>query len=170
MGMKRQIESYENFQSAASTRDGSNGPETDNGVVEKPEDNNEKDGESVLGAIKKLLGIPYEENAFDVDIMLNINAALFTLKQLGVDSKESVVTNADTTFSDLFSDYPPTSIEQIKMYLFYKTKLGFDPPSSSTVMECIKEMIREAEWRLNVSADPIYNPPDPVDCPPDPDD
>lgn len=114
----------------------------------------EVNSDSILGVVKKLLGIPYEENVFDVDIMLNINAAIFDLKQLGIDTKESIVTSAGTTFSDLFGDLPQTTVEQIKMYLLYKTKLGFDPPSSSAVMECIKEMIKEAEWRLNVSVDP----------------
>lgn len=152
--MKQQTKVYdENIQSATTTGDGSDGPETEDGVIdEEPGTGNES--ESVLGAIKKLLGVPYEESVFDVDIMMNINAAIFTLKQLGIDTKESVVTSADTTFSNLFGDQPQTSIEQIKMYLFYKTKLGFDPPSSSAVMECIKEMIKEAEWRLNVSVDP----------------
>lgn len=140
-----------NIQSATTTGDGSNGPGTANGVGDISSD---QSSESVLGAIKKLLGIPYEENVFDVDIMLNINAAIFTLKQLGIDSKESVVTSADVTFSNLFGDLPRTTIEQVKMYLFYKTKLAFDPPSSSSVMECIKEMIKETEWRLNVSVDP----------------
>lgn len=151
--MKQQTKVYDkNIQSETTTRDGSDGPETEDGTIEKPDIKN--DSESVLGAIKKLLGIPYEENVFDVDIMMNINAAIFTLKQLGISTKESVVTGSDTTFSDLFGNQPPTSIEQIKMYLFYKTKLGFDPPSSSAVMECIKEMIKETEWRLNVSVDP----------------
>lgn len=110
--------------------------------------------ESVLESVKKLLGIPTEENVFNVDIMININSAIFTLKQLGISTKESVVSDASVTYGDLFGDQPQTSIEQIKMYLFYKTKLGFDPPTSSAVMECIKEMIKEAEWRLNVSVDP----------------
>ena len=40
-----------------------------------------------------------------------------------------------------------------KTYVYLKTKLIFDPPLSSTVIECYKESIREIEWRLGILAD-----------------
>lgn len=110
--------------------------------------------ESILTSVKKLLGISEEMKAFDLDIMLNLNAAIATLRQIGIGPKEGyTVTSKDETYEDyLGEDYPETA--QVKMYLFYKTKLGFDPPQSSIAVELIKEMIKETEWRLYVSVNP----------------
>lgn len=119
---------------------------------ELPDEPNEGSSisESILNSVKKLLGIEPDYTEFDVDITMNINAAFFTLKQLGVGPDEGyMISGPDATYSEFLqgNDY---DINQIKMYLFYKTKLGFDPPQSSIVTEAVKEMIKETEWRLNV--------------------
>lgn len=110
--------------------------------------------ESILNSVKKLLGISQDLHEFDPDIIMNINAAIFTLRQIGVGPEEMfTVTNEEETYEDyLGSD--SKEIPQVKMYLFYKTKLSFDPPTSGTVIECIKEFIREAESRLSYQVDP----------------
>lgn len=110
--------------------------------------------ESILNSVKKLLGIPHDLHEFDPDIVMNINAAIFTLRQIGVGPEEMfIVTNEKETYEDyLGSD--SKEIPQVKMYLYYKTRLSFDPPSSGTVIECMKEFIREAESRLNYQVDP----------------
>lgn len=121
----------------------------------QPEDPEESDkesplSESILNSIKKLLGIEPDYTEFDVDVTMNINAAFFTLKQLGVGPDDGYMINdANATYAD-FLQGNDCDISQIKMYLFYKTKLGFDPPQSSIVAEAMKELIKEAEWRLNV--------------------
>lgn len=113
--------------------------------------------DSILTSVKKLLGLPEEVEEFDVDIMMNINAALMTLRQIGVGPLGgSMINSKYVTYSDIFGeDCKETSM--IGMYLFYKTRLGFDPPQSSVVIECIKEAIRELEWRMNAQTDPPTN-------------
>ena len=119
---------------------------------EEPEESDEETPllESILNSVKKLLGIEPDYTDFDVDITMNINAAFFTLKQLGIGPDDGyMISGADATYAD-FLQGNDCDISQIKMYLFYKTKMGFDPPQSSIVAEAMKEMIKEAEWRLNV--------------------
>lgn len=112
------------------------------------------DEDSILTSVKKLLGIQKDCTEFDQDVLMNINAAIFTLRQLGVVGEDEgfVVLNSYQTFEEYLGS-GNLLIPQVKMYLYYKTKLGFDPPTSSFVLECMKEMIREAEWRLNVQAE-----------------
>ncbi len=111
--------------------------------------------ESILNSVKKLIGIEPSDKSFDVDIILNINAGIFTLNQLGILTKGYSVTSENDTYSDFLGDnISEDVVNQVKMYLVYKTRLGFDPPSSSIVMECVKELAKEAEWRLNASVDP----------------
>lgn len=110
--------------------------------------------ESILTSVKKLLGIEETCEEFDLDILMNINAAIFTLRQLGIGPAEGFqVTNKNVKYSDYLGE-DSRLIPDVKMYLYYKTKLGFDPPTSSYVMDCIKQMISECEWRLNIEVDP----------------
>lgn len=111
--------------------------------------------DSILSSVKKLIGISEDDVSFDLDIMLNINAAASTLYQLGVLQKPYTITSKDDTYGDMIPGGSEDVVNQIKMYFVYKTKLGFDSSTlSGTVIEVIKEMIKEAEWRLMVSFNP----------------
>lgn len=108
--------------------------------------------ESILNSIKKLLG-PGEEYAhFDQDIIMHINSVFVILYQLGVGLKSFMIEDDSATWSDYLDDW--TNLSLIKTYIYLKVRLMFDPPSSSSVMEAIKENIRELEWRINVEVDP----------------
>lgn len=108
--------------------------------------------DSVLNSVKKLLGIPKESVSFDQDILMNINAAIFTLTQIGVVSKDGYVVDENSTYHDFLND--EGIIQQVKMYLYYKTRIGFDPPTNVSVLQTLQEMIQEAEWRLKSQVDP----------------
>lgn len=111
---------------------------------------------SILSSVKKLIGIPDDDLNFDLDIMLNINAASSVLYQLGVLERPFTITSKDDTYEDLIPGGSEDVINQIKMYFVYKTKLGFDSSTlSGAVIETLKEMIKESEWRLMTSFNPI---------------
>lgn len=111
--------------------------------------------DSILSSVKKLIGVPEEEESFDVDIMFNINAASSTLFQLGVLKTPYTVTSKEDTYADLLPGGTDDVINQVKMYFVYKTRLGFDSSTlSSTVIQVLKEMINEAEYRLMISFNP----------------
>lgn len=108
--------------------------------------------DSILNTIKKLLGIDPNYNHFDQDIIVAINTSFNILTQIGVGNKFGfTIRNADSTWSDFLGDNQ--LLEQVKTYIFMRCKLIFDPPQSSVVTECYKDMIRELEWRLNVQED-----------------
>lgn len=110
---------------------------------------------SILSSVKKLIGISEDEKSFDLDIMLNINAASSTLYQLGVLQKPFTVTSKEDTYGDLLPGGSEDIINQIKMYFVYKTRLGFDSSTlSGTVIDVINNMIKEAEYRLMISFNP----------------
>lgn len=111
--------------------------------------------DSILSSVKKLIGISEEDDSFDLDVMFNINAASSVLYQLGVLSRPYMVTSKEDTYDDLIPGASEDIVSQIKMYFVYKTRLGFDSSTlSATVIEVIKEMIKEAEWRLMTSFNP----------------
>ena len=44
-------------------------------------------------------------------------------------------------------------MEAVKTFVYLKVKLIFDPPVSSAVMESVKNLISELEFRLTVAAE-----------------
>lgn len=108
--------------------------------------------ESILTSVKKLLGIQEDYEHFDSDIIMHINSVLMILNQLGVGPTNGfTISDKTATWSELVSD--GKNLEAIKSYVYMKVKLLFDPPLSSTVMDCTNRMISELEWRLNVAVE-----------------
>ena len=88
---------------------------------------------------------------FDIDVITGINTTLMILNRLGVGNKGFKITGDSETWGDLLSDND--DLEAVKTYIHLKVKLLVDPPLSSTVMDCMKQMIAELEWRINEVAE-----------------
>ncbi len=109
--------------------------------------------ESILTSIKKLLGITEEYEHFDSDIIMHINSVFMILNQLGVGPSNGFSISDKTATWDDFLPDDNKNFEAVKSYIHLKVKLIFDPPMSSSVMEAMKQIINELEWRLNVEAE-----------------
>ncbi len=108
--------------------------------------------DSILDSIKKLIGIDYEYDAFDTDLIIHINSAFSTLMQLGVGPPEGfVVKDREAKWSEFLNN--STRLESVKTYVYLKVRLVFDPPQSSSVIKAYEDMIKELEWRINVTAE-----------------
>lgn len=110
--------------------------------------------DSILTSIKKLLGLAANDTNFDEELVMHINSVLFTLTQIGVGPETgfSILDKEATWDEYLGLDLPPET-EAIKLYIYLKVRLSFDPPSSSFVLESIKRQISELEFRINVQVD-----------------
>lgn len=109
--------------------------------------------ESILNTIKKMLGFEADYNAFDTDIIVNINMVFNILLQLGVGPAEGFsISGPDETWSDYITDM--RKLEMVKTYIYLKVKQIFDPGTSSALNTAIDNQIKELEWRLNVQVDP----------------
>lgn len=104
---------------------------------------------TILETTKKLLGITNDYTVFDQDIIIGINSAFLTLNELNVgpDIPFRIETGNEewTEFSD-----NPGILNGVIQYIWLKTRLAFDPPTSSFVVDAIKNQISELEFRLNV--------------------
>lgn len=108
--------------------------------------------DSILNDIKKMLGLDPDYNAFDTDVIININSAFMTLQQLGVGPVNGFsISGVDDKWFDFMEQ--STLLEESKRYIYLKTRLGFDPPTSSFVIDTIERMIKESEWRMYISAE-----------------
>ena len=110
--------------------------------------------ESILKTIKQLIGCPDDFEQFDLDLTIHINSAFAALTQLGVGPKEGYrITGPDNVWSEFEEDTQKSSL--IKDYVYIKTRLLFDPPTSSALMDSLKEQLKEMEWRLHIMYYPV---------------
>ncbi|MBQ6446460.1 MAG: hypothetical protein IJJ10_03225 [Bacillus sp. (in: Bacteria)] len=110
--------------------------------------------DSILLTIKKMIGGWENEDAFDTDLIVHINSYLNTLNQLGVGPDDPfVITGSEETWEDFLGE-DIKKLELVKTYLYANVKIAFDPPSTSFGIDALKEIAKEAEWRLNVMVDP----------------
>lgn len=103
--------------------------------------------DSILNSIKKLLGVEESYTYFDSDIIVGINTALNTLVQIGIGPSDGF---SITGNSEVWTDFVDNirQIEIVKSYVHLKTKLLFDPPMSSAVIEIYNKQISEYEFRI----------------------
>lgn len=105
--------------------------------------------ESILTSTKKILGLEATYTAFDLDIITHINSVFSTLHQLGLGPVDGFyITGPDETW-EVYLDNDPR-INSVKSYMYIKTRLFFDPPSTSYHVAALEEQAKEFEWRLNV--------------------
>lgn len=104
---------------------------------------------SILDSTKKVLGFDPDYSAFDADITMHINAALFTLNDLGVGAADGfLITGREETWDQFSSD--TKLLTAVKSYVYLKVRMLFDPPATSFAIDAINKQITELEWRMNV--------------------
>jgi hypothetical protein len=104
----------------------------------------------ILTDIKQMFGIQNTVTEFDIDVTSGINTAFFTLNQLGVGPETPFMADEDTIWSDFTTQIPKTLI---RSYVHLKTKMVFDPPAASNILEAYKDRIAELEFRMSVVVD-----------------
>lgn len=105
------------------------------------------DADSILISTKKLAGIDKNYDVFDLDVITYINSVFMGLYQMGIGpNKVFSITGNEETWSDF--ENGRDDIKACRSYMAQKVKLKFDPPTSATVIQAIKESIDETEWRL----------------------
>lgn len=112
--------------------------------------------DSILNSIKKLIGMDPEYTQFDTDLIIYINSIFAILKQVGVGPENGFSISDDSaTWDEYLPDYDK-NFEFVKTYIQQRVKLVFDPPLTSSVLDAMKETIKELEWRLNIAGE-TYN-------------
>ena len=107
--------------------------------------------DSILDSIKKLLGIEPEETHFDQEIIMHINSALMCLNQIGVGEECVIISSKEDEWDSILGD--STNLESVKLYVYLKVRLIFDPPTSAFVLDSIERQIINLEWRINVQVE-----------------
>lgn len=107
---------------------------------------------TILSDIKSMLSVEYGDS-FDKEILLFINSAVMEVYQLGCCTHQNEVTE-DTTWGDILStDDMKMSVSFVKKYIYIRTKLSFDPPTSGFYTTALEKELDELKYRLIVQAE-----------------
>lgn len=110
---------------------------------------------SVLGSVKKMLGLAEDFDAFDLDVIIHINSAFSTLYQAGVGPVSGFsIEDANDTWDRFIGN--KMTINDVKTYVYLRVRLLFDPPSTSFALKAVEDQITELLWRLNVADDSSF--------------
>lgn len=108
--------------------------------------------ESILESIKEAIGIDIKNDDFDRDLILAINAVLFILYQEGLtDENYKIYDNTKSWADILLHGVTPEALSAMIEWAALKTKMIFDPPTSSVLADAIKSTIDELEWRAFIT-------------------
>lgn len=108
--------------------------------------------DSILESIKDAASISSEESAFDQELILHINSVFMALRQMGIGPDTAfVVSDSSSEWSEFTTD--PIILPTIKSYVTLRVRVLFDPPTSSALMDALKNAISEYEWRLGIECD-----------------
>lgn len=113
--------------------------------------------DSILTSVKKICsGIQQDDDSFDIDMIIYINSVFSILNQLGVGPVDGFSIKDD---SAVWTDFIPKTdklykkLEDVKTYVGLKVKLIFDPPQGAALIDSVKSLISEFEWRINVAVE-----------------
>ena len=105
--------------------------------------------ESILNTIKKLLGIDESYDAFDTDVIVNINTFLGVLNTLGVGVEGFTIEDDSATWGE-FLAANAVPLNEAKTYLYLRVRQVFDPPASGVLGSAFEKQIEELGWRMMV--------------------
>ena len=98
--------------------------------------------------IKKLLGLPEDYEAFNQEIMVFVNSAIFKLCQLGVGPSQGFrITGVEENWADLLGDRTD-QLQAAKDYIYFDVRLAWDTPTQNSVINAWNEKLKELTWRL----------------------
>lgn len=108
--------------------------------------------QSILKSTKKVLHIGDDDDSFDLDVIMHINSAFSNLNDIGLGPTIGfTITDDQAVWGDFLSDDAEDQVQlnRVKTFIWLTTRMAFDPPSSSVLMDALQRQLEEATWRLS---------------------
>lgn len=117
---------------------------------------------SILKSTKKIVGLGETYTAFDLDILTFINTAFSILQDIGIGPAAGFFIDDETATWDQFLEVPQVQLNLVKTFVCLKVRMLFDPPTTSFLIEAMKQQLDEYLWRLSVMRDNLVTYPEEV--------
>ena len=113
--------------------------------------------DSILVTVRTVNGPSPTDTSYDTDLTMYTNTALSILKNIGIGVGKALIKSDAETWSDFLNVDVLVEDDDMKQmaitFVLLKTKLLFDPPASSIVVQVIENSIKEILWRLEKIGD-----------------
>lgn len=106
----------------------------------------------ILDSVKKWIGPSVDYDYFDSDILMHINTFFAVLAQCGIGPADGFTVTETSKWEDFYPE-GGNVLAMAKEYVQLRTRLVFDPPSSSFVIDLLKKNAEEMEWRMYIQTD-----------------
>lgn len=114
--------------------------------------------DSILDSTKKVLGLDSSYTAFDVDIIMHINATLGKLNQLGIGPPQGfAIESKIQTWADLLGDNV-LLYHDVRTFVYLSVRLLFDPPPTSYGIAAFERQVEEFGWRISTRVEEANHP------------
>ena len=111
--------------------------------------------ESILRSVAKYCQVGDDDEYFDPELIAIINNHLSQLHQLGALINDSfMIVSDEQTWAGVINPDPRVMAPSIQ-YVQIRSKLDFNPPSSSFLITALKESYIEDEQRIRMALDDI---------------
>lgn len=110
------------------------------------------DEKSILTTIKGMLGLTDGYTAFDMELTGHINAAISELNHIKVGLEDFFISDKSFTWDEFIPDNKKIQ-NMAKQFIYITTRLVFDPPANSFVVDSLSKQKEELYWRMYEIAD-----------------
>lgn len=108
--------------------------------------------DSILLTVKDQIGIDRKNTDFDRDLIICINPILYILYQEGLTDDNYEIQDETATWDEiLLHERTPEALNVMVKWVGIRTRMLFDPPTSSVLMDALKENAAELEWRAFIT-------------------
>lgn len=111
-----------------------------------------KMSDSILQTVKDQIGIDRKNVDFDRDLIMCVNPILYILYQEGLTDDNYEIQDDTATWDQILLDEKtPEALNVMVKWVGLRTKLLFDPPTSSVLLQALKDQAAELEWRAFIT-------------------
>lgn len=104
--------------------------------------------QSILDSIKKIIGNGELDDYFDQDLCFAINSVLMQANRMGLVCDDFSIVDSNKTWKDILLRADQINLHALISWTALRVRLLFDPPTSATLMNSIKEEATRLEWYI----------------------
>lgn len=107
--------------------------------------------ESILDSIRKIIGNGDLDTYFNPDLIFAINSVLMEAHSMGLLNDNYAISDNTKTWRDILLHEGQINLHALISWTALRTRLLFDPPTSSILLNSMNEEAKRLEWYIYIT-------------------
>lgn len=107
--------------------------------------------QSILDSVRKIIGNGELDEFFNSDLCMAINTVLMQAHAMGLVCDDFSIVDNTKTWRDILLKEDQINLHALISWTALRTRLLFDPPTSSALLNSIKEEAQRLEWYIYIT-------------------